>query len=349
MSAPEAAAIPHRPVGPGGGSGGKGRAGRAGRSAIEAGTGTRYLEGLMVKGALRSMTGYGAAEREAAGGRVRVEIRSVNHRFLNLQIRVAPGMERYQDQVEGQIRGRMARGHVAVSLGFDRDSGGAIGPPPIQIDMERAKAYRDALRAAQVELGLDGGVDLRLLAGFRDLFHVPDGERTAPEIEARIVGDAVGEAVARAVEMREAEGERLGRDLAGRLDGMEQAIVAIEARAPERLVRERDRLRVAVRELLEDGRSADEDRIAREIAHLAERWDIHEEIVRFRSHLAMFRETLAAGGAEGVGKRLGFVTQELLRETNTIGSKANDVEIAQRVVAVKEEIERIREQIENLE
>lgn len=130
---------------------------------------------------------------------------------------------------------------------------------------------------------------------------------------------------------------------------MEGELDRVGRRAPERLVAERDRLREAIRELVDPEASVDEERIAREVAHLAERWDIHEELVRFRSHLDMFRAAIREGESGGVGKRLSFIAQELLREANTIGSKANDSEIAHSVVGLKEEIERLREQVENVE
>jgi uncharacterized protein (TIGR00255 family) len=149
--------------------------------------------------------------------------------------------------------------------------------------------------------------------------------------------------------MREEEGVALAIDLSARLDAMEAQLGEVETLAPARLLAERDRLRAAIAKLLDGEVTVDEERIAREVAHLAERWDIHEEIVRFRSHVALFRETLRAGASDGVGKRLGFVAQELLREANTIGSKANDVEISRRVVALKEGIDRVREQLENVE
>ena len=141
----------------------------------------------------------------------------------------------------------------------------------------------------------------------------------------------------------------LKEDLEARLDAMEAEVARVEARAPERLTQERDRLREAVGALMEGQGEVDEERIAREIAHLAERWDVHEEVVRFRSHMEMFRAALETGSLGGVGKRLAFVSQELLREANTIGSKGNDALIAESVVVLKEEIEKMREQVENIE
>ena len=155
-------------------------------------------------------------------------------------------------------------------------------------------------------------------------------------------------AAAAAVRMREEEGQRLATDLEERLVGIETAMGGIAAAAPARLVAERDRMRRVVAELLE-GHPVDEDRVAKEIAFIAERWDISEELVRLRSHLELFRATVDADSAEPVGKRLSFLIQEMHREANTIGSKANDAAIEHRVIAIKDEIERLREQVENVE
>jgi uncharacterized protein (TIGR00255 family) len=148
--------------------------------------------------------------------------------------------------------------------------------------------------------------------------------------------------------MREGEGRRLHDDLEGRISAIEASLAEIERMAPERLIAERDRLREAVRELA-GGVAVDEQRLAQEVAYLAERWDVNEELVRFRAHNAAFRELLDADSAEAVGKRLGFLVQEMHREANTIGSKANHAGIAHRVVSVKDEVERLREQVENVE
>jgi uncharacterized protein (TIGR00255 family) len=302
----------------------------------------------MTRSDLLSMTGFGASERELPEGRLRVEIRTVNHRFLNLNFRTPSSLERHQGEIERRIRARFRRGQVSVTVSLDRSQARG-GAAPVVVDLARAEAYRDALCALQAELGLGGTVGVELLAGFRELFQAPDPDRSGPGVELGVLGEVVEEAADQALEMRRAEGARLGEDLAARLDALETELDAVQTRAPERLFRERDRLRAAVAELMEGAAPVDHERIAREVAHLAERWDIHEELVRFRSHLRMFRDTLASGGVEGVGKRFGFIAQELLREANTIGSKANDPEISARVVTIKEEIERLREQLENVE
>jgi uncharacterized protein (TIGR00255 family) len=297
---------------------------------------------------LRSMTGYGEAEREWEQGTVRIELRSVNHRHLAVQLRLPPSIERHGSKIERALRESFARGQLNVSVALGRLTAGGDAAP-IHADVERARGYVEALRTLQRELGLDGKLDVSVLARFRDLFREEDSVEGRPEVPEDVLMEALEEAAKGLRAMREEEGAALALDLSGRIAAMDAQLAEVEVLAPVRLVAERDRLRAAIAKLLDGDVSVDEERIAREVAHLAERWDIHEEIVRFRSHIALFRETLRAGAPDGVGKRLGFVAQELLREANTIGSKANDAEIARRVVSLKEEIDRVREQVENVE
>jgi uncharacterized protein (TIGR00255 family) len=294
------------------------------------------------------MTGFGESERDLAGSRLSVQVRSVNHRFLNVQFRSPPGMERHQPALERALRDRFVRGHVNVSISLERLGSNGLAPAVV-VDVERARAYVQALRGLQEELGLGGQVEVGLLPWFRDLFRESEGKDVLLEIPEEELVAALSEAAGRASDMREAEGARLALDLEGRLDAMEVVAGRIADRAPARLLSERDRLRAAIQELLGADLKVDEERIAREVAHLAERWDIHEEIVRFRAHLEMFRDSIRVGDPGGIGKRLGFIAQEILREANTMGSKANDTEIAEQVVLLKEEIERLREQLENVE
>lgn len=297
---------------------------------------------------IRSMTGYGSSERDHPAGRLRVDVRAVNHRYLNVQIRSPNGFERHHPRVESILRTFLSRGAVTVSVALDRSA--LEDDRPVVVDSERARGYLKALNELRKETGVDGPVDLAMMASFRDLFRVEERPGPLVELDVDLVEPALEEALRQVVEMRESEGARMAADLAGRLDAMEGQLGVIEERAPQRLLDERDRLRTAVEALLEgSGASVDDERIAREIAHLAEKWDIHEEIVRFRSHLQMFRDTLDSGGSDGVGKRFGFIAQEILREANTMGSKANDPVITHAVVDLKEEIERLREQLENVE
>jgi uncharacterized protein (TIGR00255 family) len=186
-----------------------------------------------------------------------------------------------------------------------------------------------------------------MLARFSDVFRAPEPD-DLPPVEVEVLREMAAEAAQELVRLREAEGVRLEADLVERLAVMSTQLERVAERAPDRLVQERDRLREAVQELSEQV-EVDEDRLAREIAYLADKWDINEEIVRYRSHIELFHEALAGDGSEPVGKRLGFLVQEMHREANTIGSKANDAVITEASMALKEEIERVREQVENVE
>jgi len=294
---------------------------------------------------IRSMTGYGEAERDSAAGRLRLEVKTVNHRFFNPSVKTPPGLDRFERDLTEVLRAHIARGHVNAYVSIDRRA--ADPPGAVPVDVDRARGYKEALETLQRELAIPGVVDMAMLARFNDVFRVPEPE-SRPEVDPGVLKEMAEEAARAVVALREAEGVRLHDDLVGRLDAMAEHIEVVAARAPERLTMERDRLRAAVRELSEQV-EVDEDRLAREIAYIADRWDINEEIVRFRSHLSLFREALAADAAEPVGKRLGFLVQEMHREANTIGSKANDVQIAEASMALKEEIERLREQVENVE
>ena len=320
---------------------------RTGAGAGDAENGWDDASGLLGREpVIRSMTGYGEADRETDHGRLRVEIRTVNHRFFNTSLKTPSGYERFHPQIERWLKELIGRGHLSYSLTMDRTV--APDEPGLELDMERARAYQHLMQRLAEELGLEGAVDLDLLTRFRDVIRPSEPVRGAPNIDEVDLRDVTQDAARAVIDMRESEGARLRDDLAARLTAIRDQLDRVEERAPERLLEERDRLRSAVEELLGDV-PVDDERIAREIAHLAERWDINEEIVRFRSHLALFGETLEGDGSGPVGKRLGFIVQEMHREANTIGSKANDASIAGAAVAIKEEVERLREQLENVE
>ena len=291
------------------------------------------------------MTGWGEAARDTPGGRLRVEIKTVNHRHFNASLRTPHGFDRYEADIQGWLRAALLRGHVTYTLNVDRN-GASVGELP-DLDLMRAGRYRDLLRKLKDELGLAGEVEVGHVARFGEIFRAPEAEEV-PAVEPDMLREITEQAMRAVIAMRESEGRRLADDLEERLASISEQLELVGQRAPGRLVQERDRLRAAVRELSEQ-EAVDEERLAREIAYLAEKWDINEELVRFRAHVEHFRETMAAPADEPVGKRLGFLVQEMHREANTIGAKANDVAIARASVAIKEEIERLREQLENVE
>ena len=299
---------------------------------------------------IRSMTGFGEAEEVTAAGVVRVEIKTVNHRFFNASMRTPTGFDRFEGDIQSWLRPFLKRGHMTYSLSIDRDMAEANDKLP-ELDLERAKRYGELLETLRSELGVEAPVDLSHISRFGEIFRAPEPVNALVEVEVEVIRRLTQAAAAEVVKLREVEGARLQSDLEEHLQAIDEALGRVEAHAPERLVAERDRLRAAVIELTEaaSAASVDEDRLAKEIAYLAEKWDLNEEVVRFRSHLELFRETLQADASEPVGKRLGFVIQEMNREANTIGSKANDAQIAQTAVSLKEEVERLREQLENVE
>ena len=289
-----------------------------------------------------SMTGFGAAEGSVAGGRLRVEIRTVNHRHFNLAPKLPADLSLLEPELRERLRKEFDRGHVAVQVRWSEYPARAAGG--IGVDLDRARLVASRLREIQSALGLTGELSLELIARQPDvLTSSSDGDL---EVQWSEVEPIVAQAAAECRVMRGREGEALTAELRHRLDLLEELVGRIAVRAPERLIRERDRLRAAVAQLL-DGRQVDEGRLAQEIAFQADRLDITEELVRFRAHAAAVREAL--DGERPAGKQLGFLAQELGREVNTIGSKGNDAEITQHVIAMKGELEKFREQLENLE
>lgn len=289
---------------------------------------------------IKSMTGFGSAEGDVGGARVSVEIRSVNHRFFNPSIKLPSELSRWEGDVREAVRKGVARGHVSVFARIQRKDAGAS-----RIDEEQFRLYLEQLRGIQARSGLAQDVDAASILRLPNVVSSADEEVTGTSAELVAV---VEQAVSALDQMRTSEGARLARYLEERLAIIEAAVERISARAPQRLVEQRDRLRAAIKELT-DGVGIDEQRLAQEVAILADRLDVAEELSRFHSHFAAVRSTLASPSADGVGKRLGFLLQELLREANTTGSKANDAAILQEVILIKEELERIREQVENLE
>lgn len=323
---------------------------------------------------IRSMTGFGHSEGNIGAQVATVEARSVNHRFFTSTIKVPSLFSRSETEIRELLRASVVRGHVSLTVRLERS-----GESRATINHERFAAALSELRMLQQKYSVAGDIDMATVLRMPDVLSAAQEEEPEAAAAAPELLELVARAIAELNRARESEGARLKAVLMQRLDLVEQAVARIVARAPERLVAHRDRLRSAVRELA-DGLTIDETRLAQEVALMADRLDIAEESDRFRSHLVAFRTALSgaepgvqggagapvpwqggggagsgAGGgkagatSEGAGKRLGFLLQEMLRETNTMGSKAADPDILHEVVGMKEELERIREQVENLE
>lgn len=289
---------------------------------------------------IRSMTGFGTADGDVGSSHVSIEVRSVNHRFFSPSIKLPGWLSRWEGEVREALRRSISRGHVTLMARVER-----AREADTAIDEARFASYVERLRDLKQKYTLEGPIDLATVLRLPDVISADaeEDEGTAEELVA-----IVNRAVAALAVSRESEGKRLEKLLVDRLSLIDAAVMRLAERAPHRLTEQRDRLKATVAELA-SGVQVDEQRLAQEIAILADRLDVGEELDRFHSHLAAFREAIAGNGTEGVGKRLGFLLQELLREANTTGSKANDAAMIRDVVAIKEELERIREQVENLE
>ncbi|HET9708323.1 MAG TPA: YicC/YloC family endoribonuclease [Gemmatimonadales bacterium] len=288
----------------------------------------------------RSMTGFGAAEGKVAGGRLRIEIRTVNHRYFNPQLKLPNDLAGVEGELRERLRALLERGHVVVSARWVEQPEAQAA---VMLDLDRAKQVVQALRELKKRLKLKGDPDLAFVARHPEVLTYSGDGAVVTWADVQPVAER---AVADVLAMREREGRALAADLSARLDALEAGATVIAARAPDRVTHELARLQKQVAELA-GGVQVDPQRLAVEVALLADRVDIAEELVRFQTHLAAVRTALA--GSAAVGKQLGFLAQELLREINTMGSKANDAAITQAVIGMKGELERFREQLENLE
>ena len=287
------------------------------------------------------MTGFGQAEGNVGSQRVIVDVRTVNHRFFSPSIKLPGSFSRWETEVREAMRAKVSRGHVTLGARAER-----LAESAVEINEPRFAAVVAQLKDLVDRHGLSGGVDLTSVLRMPDVMAATREDDATGTVEELIaIVERALDALAKA---RADEGARLATVLYQRLDVIESTLQRIGARAPERLIAHRDKLRASVKELT-DGITIDETRLAQEIAILADRMDVAEELDRFHSHLAAFRGALADSAGEPVGKRLGFLLQEMLREANTTGSKAADATILHEVVGLKEELERIREQVENLE
>ena len=291
---------------------------------------------------IRSMTGYGRAEVLVNGRNILVEIRSVNHRYFEFSCRSPRAYGFLESRLKTYLQGKLSRGKVDVNVSIQTVEGSSAS---VQVNRELAASYVQALRALEEPLGLRDDLSLSVISRFSDIFTVNKETEDEDAIWADVL-QVADEATGRFVQMRETEGAKMKEDVESRLDFILQAVEQVEARSPKTVEEYRARLYHKMSEVL-GNTQIDEQRILTEAALYAEKIAVSEETVRLRSHVGQFRAILAQGGP--VGRKLDFLIQECNRETNTIGSKAQDIEIARIVVDIKSEIEKIREQIQNIE
>jgi uncharacterized protein (TIGR00255 family) len=291
---------------------------------------------------IRSMTGYGSAELERDSLSLTAEIRSVNHRFCEVSLRSPKVVSLFEDRIRQLVADRFSRGKFNLTITW---SGAGETGEELKVNELVADRYVALLEKLRERYHLDSGLDLRTLATLPDVFA---WEHTALSDEETwgLVKDLVGRACDSMETMKAREGEALAKDLSHRLTLVRAQLDVVARRAPERPREAKERLETRLKALLADV-ELDPVRLAQEVALMADRLDITEECVRLAAHLEQFHSLVA--GPEQAGRKLNFLLQEMNREVNTIGSKANDVEVAQAVIVMKEEIERLREQVQNVE
>ncbi len=291
---------------------------------------------------MKSMTGYGRAVETAGGREITAEIRSVNNRYLDCTVKLPRVYAFAEDAVRRRVRATVARGKVDVYF-----SVAAAGAEPVNVALNRPllEGYLAALRTIAADYGLEDDVRVSTLARYGDVFVVERAEEDEARVTEALLG-VLDKALAAYDAMRVTEGLALERDIRSRAAAVLSLVERIEARAPVTLAEYRARLTARMREAL-DKQGIDESRILTEAALFADRIAVDEETVRLRSHLSQLDAMLSAG--EPVGRKLDFLIQELNRETNTIGSKSSDLEQTRTVVEIKAELEKIREQIQNIE
>jgi uncharacterized protein (TIGR00255 family) len=296
---------------------------------------------------IRSMTGYGRAEGRHKGTPIAAEVRSVNHRHSEVVAKLPRLLQAHEDRIRTLVQSHVARGRVDVTVNFggERDPGRGL-----VLDRALARRYCALLKELQRELGLKGALDVALLAGFRDI--IKPAELAAEDPGAARAAEKVLEKALKALDrMRRHEGRTLERDLLARLQEITGRLRTVRLRLPDIVQERQARLQERVNRLLENSGGGkdgvDQSRVAQEVALLADRSDVSEELTRLDSHLDQFRNFLHK--SEPVGRSLDFLLQEMNREVNTIGSKVGDTAVTQEIVALKAEFEKIREQVQNVE
>ena len=291
---------------------------------------------------VNSMTGYGRSIMHLGGADITVELKAVNNRFLDLSVRLPRSLSYCEDKIKQELQRRINRGKVDVYVTYLKEQGEQVEVKP---NLSAAKGYAAALRAIDEELGTHSEINALTLARFSEIFTV-----TREVSDEESVWNDVKQVVVAAADnfnaMRAAEGEKMAQDALDKLELIEQTVALVEEKSAPRLEAYRQKLLGRMQNVLGTA-GIDEKRILEEAAIYADRTAVDEETVRLRSHIGQFRDIVAKGGP--IGRKLDFLVQEINREINTIGSKAADLEITGYVVDLKGEVEKIREQIQNVE
>jgi uncharacterized protein (TIGR00255 family) len=290
-----------------------------------------------------SMTGYGRGEVSKDGVTAHVEVRSVNTRHLETTVRLPRSMAHREGDIKEIVRASVMRGKISITVTVHKETNETI---PLVVNTSAARSYYKLLNQLRKAVKIREEVKLQHLLQFSEILEATDGE-TSDEAEWACVSQALTAALDALNAMRTREGQEMAKDLAKRIRWMGESVDDIERLAAEKIPEERTKLQERVAQLATDPAIIDQKRLELEIILLADKLDITEECVRFRSHVKFFLESMSA--KESAGRKLNFLVQEINREANTIGSKSSDADIAHRVVRIKEELEKIREQLQNIE
>ena len=291
---------------------------------------------------VKSMTGYGRAREMRNGRDITVEVRSVNNRYLDCTVKMPRAYIFAEDRMKARVQQAISRGKVDVFVTIDAS---AADEAVVAVNEPLARGYYEALTRLKTMFSLPGEVTPEVLAKFPDVLAITKSEEDVEAIAADICA-VLDDALAAYNDMRAVEGEKLAADVAGRVTTIETVVGKVEERSPQTVAAYRQRLEAKMQEVLQST-TIDESRILTEAAIFADKIAVDEETVRLRSHIAQLRAMLASD--EPVGRKLDFLIQEVNRECNTIGSKCSDLTIAQDVVNMKAEVEKIREQVQNME
>ncbi|WP_369902969.1 YicC/YloC family endoribonuclease [Bacillus manliponensis] len=288
-----------------------------------------------------SMTGFGRAKMESDGFQITVEMKSVNHRFLEMNVRLPKQMMMFEDKIRKVISKQVRRGRIEVSIVVE---GEGLVERKLRVDWTLLNQYKSIMEEAKDKFQLQDSITLQQLMTMPEVTAIEEVENVKEQFEHSLY-EVIHKAACMLKSMRDGEGEHLHKDVSHRLDEIRQSVNAIIPHAPNIVQKYRERLENRMKEL--HNQELDEQRLLTEVAVFADRADIHEELVRLQSHLEQFQEALES--VEPVGRKMEFIVQEMHREINTIGSKANDLTISKYVVEMKNNLEKIREQVQNIE
>lgn len=292
---------------------------------------------------IKSMTGFGRGESSSGGFQVTVEIKTLNSRYLDISIRLPQSIQEHEFDIKEKIQEKLSRGKAHVNVNVETTDQLS---PDITYNEQLIKAYTEMLQKVKNLAGIDGPIRLEDLLRFDDIFESEEEDEEDIEIIWSCTQDALNRSLDLLNKMREQEGEELSNDLTELIEGISEIVETVKGLSEKRAPEVREKLQTRINTMI-DEEKIDPERLEMEVALLIDKMDINEEIIRLQSHLKFFLEALE--NDEPVGRRLNFLSQEINRELNTIGAKSNDSTIAHHIVLGKEKLEKIREQVQNIE